>query len=121
MVAIQLSPIWPPSSAALNIEISRTSSNSWVWKNQFLREYEDFSFIAEAVASDLASQNIRYAEIFYSPPDFARYDLKTQELTRAIRTGLDRVSEIKVGLVADIVRDFGPIERRGYAGRSRRS
>ena len=26
---------------------------TWVWKNQFLREYEDFSFIAEAVAADL--------------------------------------------------------------------
>ena len=81
---------------------------TWVWKNQFLREYEDFSFIAEAVAADLARQNIRYAEIFYSPPDFARHGLRTQELTRAIRTGLDRVPEIKVGLVADLVRDFGP-------------
>ena len=46
---------------------------TWVWKNQFLREYEDFSFIAEAVAADLARQKIRYAEIFYSPPDFARH------------------------------------------------
>ncbi len=81
---------------------------TWVWKNQFLREYEDFTFIAEAVAGDLSNQNIRYAEVFYSPPDFARYGLKTQELTRAIRTGLDHVSEIKVNLVADLVRDFGP-------------
>lgn len=83
---------------------------TWIWKNQFLREYEDFAFIAEAVASDLASQNIRYAEIFYSPPDFACHDLKSQELTRAIRTGLDRVLEIKVNLVADLVRDFGPVK-----------
>ena len=83
---------------------------TWVWKNQFLREYEDFTFISAAVASDLACQNIRYAEIFYSPPDFARYGLKTQELTRAIRMGLDRVSEIKVSLVADLVRDFGPVK-----------
>ena len=81
---------------------------TWVWKNQFLREYEDFSFIAKAVAADLASQNIRYAEIFYSPPDFARYGLNTQELTQSIRMGLDRVPEIKVRLVADLVRDFGP-------------
>ena len=81
---------------------------TWVWKNQFLREYEDFSFIAEAVAADLTGQNIRYAEIFYSPPDFARHGLKTQELTQAIRTGLDRVPGIKVRLVADLVRDFGP-------------
>ncbi|MFC1996101.1 adenosine deaminase [Chloroflexota bacterium] len=81
---------------------------TWVWKNQFLREYEDFTFIAEAVARDLAAQNICYAEVFYSPPDFARHGLKTQELTQAIRTGLDRVNEIQIVLVADLVRDFSP-------------
>jgi len=81
---------------------------TWVWKNQFLREYENFTFIAEAVASDLAAQNIRYAEVFYSPPDFFGHGLVTQELTRAIRMGLDLVSGIKVALVADVVRDNGP-------------
>src|SRR5512147_1528844 len=45
---------------------------TWVWKNQFINEYEDFTFLAEAVARDLAGQNIRYAEVFYSPPDFTR-------------------------------------------------
>ncbi|NHJ32466.1 MAG: adenosine deaminase, partial [Asgard group archaeon] len=40
---------------------------AWIWKNQFLREYQDFTFIAEAVAKHLANQNIRYAEIFFSP------------------------------------------------------
>ncbi len=81
---------------------------TWIWKNQFLREYEDFTFIAEAVARDLANQNIRYAEVFYSPPDFFRHGLETQRLTKAIRTGLDRVNNINVALVADLVRDFGP-------------
>jgi adenosine deaminase len=60
------------------------------------------------VARGLASQNVRYTEVFYSPPDFARHGLKTQELTQAIRDGLDRVAGIKVSLVADLVRDFGP-------------
>jgi adenosine deaminase len=78
-----------------------------VWKNSFLREYEDFSFIAEAVARDLAAQNIRYAEVFYSPPDFARHGLQTQRLTAAIRTGLLRVPQVHVALVADLVRDYG--------------
>lgn len=82
--------------------------DTWVWKNQFLREYEDFTFIAEAVARDLAEQNVHYAEVFYSPPDFARHGLSPQELTQAIRTGLERVPKIKVALVADLVRDFGP-------------
>ena len=82
--------------------------NIWAWKNGFLREYEDFEFIAEAIARKLASQNIRYAEIFYSPPDFARHGLQTQGLTESIRAGLDQVSEIEVALIADLVRDYGP-------------
>jgi len=82
--------------------------DTWVWKNQFLRHAEDFAFIAEAVARDLARQNIRYVEAFYSPLDFHRTGLSPQVLTEAIRAGLDRVPEVTVRLVADLVRDFGP-------------
>ncbi len=42
---------------------------TWVWKNQFLREYEDFTFIAKEVAGDLKEQNIKYVEMFYTPAD----------------------------------------------------
>jgi adenosine deaminase len=83
---------------------------TWIWKNGFLREYADFTFFAEAVARDLARQNIRYVEAFYSPPDFARHGLTTQRLTEAIRTGLDRVPEIEIALVADVVRHSTPEE-----------
>ena len=81
---------------------------TWVWKNRFLREYDDFTFIAEAVASDLAQQNIRYAEAFFSPGDFSRMGLAPQRLAEAIRRGLEHVSATEVALVADLVRDFGP-------------
>ena len=81
---------------------------TWVWKNGFLRQYEDFTFIAEAVAHDLVRQNIQYVEAFYSPPDFYRSGLQTQQLTEAIRIGLDRVPQVKVALVADLVRNYGP-------------
>jgi adenosine deaminase len=81
---------------------------TWIWKNRFLREYEDFTFIAEAVARDMASQNIRYAEVFFSPADFARQGLTPQRLVEAIRLGLACVNEIEISLVADLVRDFGP-------------
>ena len=43
---------------------------TWVWKNRFLREYEDFTFMAQEVARSLAEQNICYAEAFFSPGDF---------------------------------------------------
>ena len=83
-------------------------TETWVWKNQFLREYEDFTFIAEQVAQDLVFQNIWYAEVFFSPSDFIRHGLKTQRLTESIRKGLSRVPEVDIALVGDLVRDFGP-------------
>lgn len=82
--------------------------DTWVWKNSFFREYEDFTFFATAVAADLARQNIRYAEAFFSPPDFHRIGLQTQPLVEAVRKGLDLVPQVQVALVPDLVRDFGP-------------
>src|SRR5512140_1824254 len=73
---------------------------TWLWKNGFLREYDDLTFIAEAVARDLAAQNIRYVEAFYSPPDFFKRGLTTGRITEAVRKGLDRVRDIEVALVA---------------------
>ena len=81
---------------------------AWSWKNRFLREYEDFSHIAELTARDMASQNIRYAEMFFSPSLFVRHGLEVQELTHAVKLGLSRVPEIEIALVADLVRDYGP-------------
>ena len=81
---------------------------TWVWKNQFLREYDDFTFIAEAVAKSLARQNIRYAEVFYTPSDFFEHGLETQKLTEAIRSGLARVKQTEVKLIMDFCRDRGP-------------
>lgn len=81
---------------------------TWIWRNQFLREYEDFTGLSEAVARDLASQNIRYVEAFVSPSDYFRHNLKAQDLIAAIRKGLDRVAGVEVALVVDLVRDSGP-------------
>jgi adenosine deaminase len=81
---------------------------TWIWQSGFLRAYEDFTQIAAAVARDLARQNIRYVEAFYSPGDFARHGLRLQPLTEAIRRGLEQVPEVEIKLVADLVRDRGP-------------
>jgi adenosine deaminase len=88
--------------------------DTWQWKNGFLREYEDFTQIAAAVAEDLARQNIRYVEAFYSPGDFAQHGLQAQRITDAIRKGLDTHKDaIEVNLIADLIRDYGP--ERGMA------
>jgi adenosine deaminase len=80
----------------------------WLWKNGFIREYEDFRLIGEAVARDLAGQNVRYVEAFFSAPDFVRIGLATAPIAEALRAGLSRVPEVEVALIADVVRDFGP-------------
>lgn len=83
---------------------------TWIWKNGFLRGYDDFTAIAAAMASDLAAQNVRYAEVFFSPSRFAHHKLTPQQLALAIRAGLDQVAAVKVQLIADLVRDHGPDE-----------
>ena len=82
--------------------------DAWIWKNGFLRSYDDFAFIAEAVAADLARQNIRYAELFFSPIRFADRGLTPAGLASAIRSGFARVPGVTLYLIADLVRDLGP-------------
>ena len=82
--------------------------DTWIWKNRFLREYDDFTFIAAAVARDLAAQRVLHAEIFFSPTDYAQHGLEPARLAAAIRAGLDQVPSLSVLLVADLVRDTGP-------------
>jgi adenosine deaminase len=81
---------------------------TWVWMIRFLRQYEDFTYAAEAVARHLAAQNIFYAETFFSPSDFRHHRLDPRELALAIRSGLDRVRDVEVALIVDLVRDRGP-------------
>jgi adenosine deaminase len=81
--------------------------DTWVWKNQFLREYEDFTFLSEAVARDLADQNILYAEVSFSMDRFLNKDLTMPGLVEAVRSGLSKVPDIEINLVIDLVRDNG--------------
>ncbi len=82
--------------------------DTWIWKNQFLREYADFEYFAEAVAKDLVSQNIVYAEMFISPSDFHSQGLDIQRLIESIRLGFTKVPDITINMVVDLIRDFGP-------------
>jgi adenosine deaminase len=80
---------------------------TWIWKNRFLREYEDFTYIAEQVASDMVSQNIKYAEVFISPSDFKKHGLNCKKIVQAVHEGINKVNNIKIQLIVDLVRDFG--------------
>lgn len=86
---------------------------TFIWVTGFLREYDDFAFVAGKVAEDLASQNIQYAEVFYSLGVVDRQHLDIRKATESIRKGFQDYSDrVEINLVADLVRDYGP--ERGW-------
>jgi adenosine deaminase len=80
---------------------------TWVWMTGYLREYDDYTLVGREVARDLARQNIRYVEGFFSPPDYRRSSLDPQRTAEALRAGLREVKAIEVALIPDLVRDRG--------------
>ena len=101
-----------PSRAAVVDRLQYTSFahfiDTWWWMTGFVRSYDDFELIAANVATDLARQNIIYAEASFSPTDFERHGLAPQEIALAIRRGLGRAPSTQVVLNCDLVRDTGP-------------
>lgn len=85
--------------------------DTWIWVGRFLREYEDYRFVAAEIARDLVGQNVKYAEIFYSPSRDSAKHLNAGRITEAIVEGLQKCrKDMTARLVADIVRDNGPEE-----------
>ena len=83
--------------------------NTWTWKNTFLREYDDFSFIATEVVKDLIRQNHKYVEFFFTPPDHAENRIEPQRLLEALYDGVKGFFDrIDVNFIFDISRNFGP-------------
>lgn len=82
----------------------------WFWKNQFFKEASDFEESTYHTLKELAQQNVIYAEVFYSPWDFVVNNLKVEEITEAVISGVQRAESdfsIKCNLIADLVRDYG--------------
>jgi adenosine deaminase len=82
---------------------------TWMWKTKFLRDYEDFTLIGEAVAREFARQGISYAEAFFTPLDHEERGLEPGRLVQALRAGFSRIGEVDIHLIADLGRDYGPL------------
>ena len=78
---------------------------TWIWKNQFIREYDDFTLITDSVIKDLIEQNIKYAEIFISPSLFKNI-LEIQRIVETIWNSIKKNPKIQINLIVDLVRNF---------------
>lgn len=80
--------------------------DTWIWKDQYIREYEDITFFADSVAHDLKLQNIKYAEMHFTPVGFLAKNLKTNQVIEAIKKGFkNHLDDITIYLIADICRN----------------
>jgi adenosine deaminase len=82
----------------------------WIWKQGFLRDAADIETVGAAVAADMARQRIVYAEALFSPTDLPASTLSPQEVALALRRGIASVPGVEIGLIADVVRDTGPVK-----------
>ena len=101
----------------------------WLWKNNFITEYEDFEELVYRVLKSLSQQNVKYVEAFYSPRDFTLRNKKLSAcgITESLIKGKKRAFDdfgIRSELIVDMVRDYGPRmgmglikELSGYLGR----
>jgi len=83
---------------------------TWYWKNQFYKVPIDFEDSVYNTLKNLSKQNVVYAEVFFSPWDFEANGLKVEEITEATISGIKKAEndfDIKIGLIADIVRNYG--------------
>jgi len=82
----------------------------WFWKNKFFRNADDFEESTYQTIKNLSSQNVIYAEVFFSPWDFEPSGLKVETIAEATISGIRKAESefpIKCGLIVDIVRNHG--------------
>ncbi|MFH1214074.1 MAG: adenosine deaminase [Candidatus Neomarinimicrobiota bacterium] len=83
---------------------------TWYWKSNFYREPADIEEMAYSTIVSLSRQRIIYAEVFFSPWDFAKPQMSVQAITEAVIAGVRRAESecpIRIGLITDIIRNHG--------------
>jgi adenosine deaminase len=79
---------------------------TWVWKNSFIAEVEDFAGMAYDVLAGLHAQNVPYVEMHYSPGDYRDRGFTVDDVTGAVLAGASRARDdfgIRCALIADLL------------------
>lgn len=82
----------------------------WLWKNRFFREGLDFEESTYYTLKNLSEQNVIYIEAFFSPWDFRKNEISTEEITESTILGIERAEKdfgIQCNLIADLSRESG--------------
>lgn len=115
-------PHHPISSLTdLNKKLTYTSFRefimTWIWMVSYIQSEKDFETIIYHVLENLNSQNVKIAELFYSPFDYQNQKLDPAGITEFMISGVKKAKKdfrIHASLIADIVRNhtYEPAEKR---------
>jgi adenosine deaminase len=81
----------------------------WIWKNKFIKSERDFETITYQVLKELDKQNVKYAEIFYSPGDYDKYGFSAKLITENIIKARNKAHKdfgIRSEFIVDVIRDL---------------
>lgn len=81
---------------------------TWIWMTEFLTKEEDFEEIAYRVSEELIQQNVKVAEVFFSPFDYAPNNLDPVGITESVIRGIKRARKdfsLHISAIVDIVRN----------------
>ena len=76
-----------------------------------LRDEQDFALIVEELGADLAAQNVRYAEVTFTPFNHTRRGVAPQAIFDGVEAGriaAEAVSGVRLRFCTDIPGEFGP-------------
>ncbi len=79
---------------------------TWVWKNTFITEVDDFDGITYDVLADLHAQNVPYVEMHYSPGDYRDRGFTLAGVTEAVLAGVSRARRdfrLRGNLILDLL------------------
>jgi len=80
--------------------------DTWVWKNTFITEVEDFRVMAYETLRDIGTENVPYVEMHYSPGDYRDRGFTVAGVTEAVLAGASRARDdfgIRCALIADLL------------------
>lgn len=80
---------------------------AYLFTSYFVRELEDFKLLVAGVRQDLREQNIAYAEITVSVPEYIQQGIELEDLMGVLAE--DPPSLPKVRWIVDAVRNYGPV------------
>lgn len=81
---------------------------TWIWMVSYIRSEQDFETIVYYVLKDLHSQNVKIAELFYSPFDYQNQKFDPTLITEFMISGVKKAKRdfgIHAALIADVVRN----------------